>query len=386
MRKTVFCLFLLLVSTISCISTSAVEPIEQEATKETEPTPSPIPDWPPVSGPDPSHRVGAFYHTWYLNPEFDGRWYHWDQNNYYQPPLDIGSDYYPVLGAYSSTNPDVMAQHFAWMREAGIGLIIADWWGWDSPSDKVLPLVFDIADHYGLEVAFVMEQYDYRSAGSLVSDIRQLKKLYGDHPAFFWTTEISLYSPDDNKKGLFFMWNTTQPEDGKPTVPFDYWKGTLDKLHSDDTGAIVLTDEYFSDYMPQSHFDGSYNYGVLDTDDIGYTYAHDLPSGAWYVPGINPGFSAWRIGYDPIVDTPRKNGQTYIDRWESMFAIGIEPQMVVITTFNEWHEGTQIEPARSGATTSDGEDYLDYGDLGSEGYLKLTREWVDRFLSHEWPE
>jgi len=371
---------IILAFTLACTPIVEIEP-----TLNTYPTLSPTPNWPPVIGSDPSSQIAAFYHTWYLNPKYDNRWDHWNQSDF-QPPLDIGSDFYPLLGAYSSNNPDVVAQHFAWMRQAGIGVVIADWWGRGSPTDQALPLVLDMADRYGLKVGFVLEQYDGRSADSLVSDIRYLKELYGGHPALFWTTKTSIASPDNRKKALFFMWNTTQPKNGEPTAAFDYWQDTMDKVHNDETGAIVLTDEYYSSYRKESHFDGSYNYGVLDIDPIGYTYALNMPLDAWYVPGINPGFSAWRIGYDPVLDTPRRDGQTFIDRWKRMFAVGVEPEMIVITTFNEWHEGTQIEPAQPIALTSDGEAYLDYGDLGPEGYLKLTREWVDHFLTYDWPE
>ncbi|MCJ7626737.1 MAG: hypothetical protein MUO76_24865 [Anaerolineaceae bacterium] len=85
------------------------------------------------------------------------------------------------------------------------------------------------------------------------------------------------------------------------------------------------------------------------------------------------------------MDTPRMDDSTYDDRWERMFAVGIEPMLVAITTFNEWHEGTQIEPAASKVTTPNGYAYLDYGKLSPDGYLKLTREWSDRFLTYEWP-
>ncbi len=383
MRKFVFCFTLIMVLCVACTNIDAVDP--DGAAQEAEPTLTPTPYWPPVTGPDPSMKVGAFYYPWYRNPERDTKWVHWNQIHH-SPPLDIASDFYPVLGAYSSTDPEVVAQHFAWLREAGVGLVISSWWGPGSPSDQVVPLMLDIADHYGLKVTFVIDHYPGRTGFTFMTNIRYLTNTYGSHPAFYWTTQTSQHSPDENKKSLIFIWGTTNMEDGNPPVPFDYWREALDTLHGEDPGSIVITDEYNSNYRAESHFDGSYNYGVLDSDQIGYTYANDLPPGAWYVPGINPGFSAKRLWYPSDVDTPRRDGQTYNDRWESMFAVGIEPQMVVITTFNEWHEGTQIEPAQSGVTTPSGYAYLDYQDLGSDGYLKMTREWVDRFLAYKWPE
>lgn len=60
-------------------------------------------------------------------------------------------------------------------------------------------------------------------------------------------------------------------------------------------------------------------------------------------------------------------------------------QVVSITSFNEWGEGTQIEPARMNTAMelpgdqSEGE-YLDYGkELGERGYLVKTAEWVNIF-------
>ena len=51
-------------------------------------------------------------------------------------------------------------------------------------------------------------------------------------------------------------------------------------------------------------------------------------------------------------------------------AIQIESTIISITSFNEWHEGSQIESAVKR------EGYEDYGE-DPEMYLKLTRE-VDR--------
>ena len=88
-------------------------------------TPDPKADWPPVVGSQPSTRVAAFYYPWYSTREVDGHSDHWGWN----PPEDIASDYFPLLGPYSNSDPVVLAQHFAWMRESGIGLIITSWWG-----------------------------------------------------------------------------------------------------------------------------------------------------------------------------------------------------------------------------------------------------------------
>lgn len=53
------------------------------------------------------------------------------------------------------------------------------------------------------------------------------------------------------------------------------------------------------------------------------------------------------------------------------------PQMLSVTSFNEWHEGTQIEAAvpRSSGKRS----YLDYGPTGPDTFLKRTRYWALRF-------
>ena len=397
MRKINLCLVLILIFTAACnfplspdshpaVQTPSPDALQVETSLQAdEPSPSPDPsaNWPPVSGPQPSTRIAAFYYPWYLNPEFDGRWDHW---GVYRPQEDLASDYYPLLGPYSISNPEVLAQHFAWLREAGVGLIISSWWGRYNPTDQALPQMLDIADYYGIKIAFHIEPYGGRTAASLRSDVQYIYKHYGDHPAFFWTTETSRYSPGDQPKGLFFLWATVVSDDSQPPVAHDYWMETLDSLHGDDPGAIVVTDQNDPTWVLESHFDGSYNYGVLDADTVGYNWARGMPANVWYIPGINPGFAARRIGYEAWVDTPRRDGETYNDRWQRMFDVGIEPNMIAITTFNEWHEGTQIEPAIPVETRDGAYPYLDYSPLEPEAYLEMTRDWSDYFLAYEWPE
>jgi hypothetical protein len=63
---------------------------------------------------------------------------------------------------------------------------------------------------------------------------------------------------------------------------------------------------------------------------------------------------------------------------------GVEPALVTITSFNEWHEGSVIEPPQFGINNGNGYTFADFGALSPEGYLNLTREWVDKFLTITW--
>lgn len=77
---------------------------------------------------------------------------------------------------------------------------------------------------------------------------------------------------------------------------------------------------------------------------------------------VMPGYDDSRIRSGHEVRN-RANGDYYRAAWQD--AIDRKAQAVIITSWNEWYEGTQIEPSQS------------YGNL----YLDLTREWSARFQS-----
>jgi hypothetical protein len=338
-----------------------------------------------VVGGEPSERVAAFYYPWYRTVEFDRAWRHWDEPRFH-PPLDISSDFYPQLGAYSNLDPAVVAQHFAWLREAGVGVIVSSWWGRRGIEEDAVWLLLDMGARYGIQVAFHMEPYSGRTAKGLLSDVRYLYIKYGDHPAFYRTTASSRWSPDDRAKGLFFVWSSRFPDSKSPAVEAGYWREAVDAIHDLPDGGLVLADETASEWVDGGHFDGLYSYAVLQSAEGGYNWARALPPGAWYVPGVNPGFSAVRIRYPADTLVPRRDGAAYDERWAGALGVGVEPALVAVTSFNEWHEGTQIEPAAAGASNGRGYTYKDYGGLPPEGYLALTREWVDRFGAMSWEE
>ena len=339
---------------------------------------------PPVQGEAPSTKVAAFYYPWYGNPAVDGQWIHWDQNGH-QPPRDIGSDYYPTLGAYSSKDPAVVAQHMAWLRQAGIGVIVSSWWGPHSREDQAVPLLLKMAGQYGLQVTLHIEPYDGRTAATLVSDVQYILQHYGSDPAFFRSTAASRYSLGSAPKPMLFVWAVEAPNSQSAPVAASYWLPALDAIHALPGGALVIGNTLQADWIDGAHLDGLYNYITLRLDQGGFNWARSLPPDALYVPSVMPGNSAQRVGYPPNTLVPRRDGATYNDQWTAALGTGVQPALVTITSFNEWHEGSFIEPPALGVNDGHGHPYADFGALPPQGYLDLTRQWVGRFLATAWP-
>jgi hypothetical protein len=352
------------------------------------PTTSTTTTLPPVEGPDPSYRVAAFYYPWYGDPDSYGEWWHWTDPRGGDAPADIASDYYPSLGAYSAIDPIVVAQHFAWLREAGVGVIVSSWWGRGAQGvreDEAVPVLLDLAERYGIGVAFHIEPYAGRTADSVVEDVKYLYAKYGDHPAFFRSTARTGWSDDDRSRGVFFVWSAASPDPSSETVGARYWQTAIDAIHNLAEGGLMIADEPKSWWVSNGHFDGLYQYATLDTSPS-FDWARTLPPDALYIPSVIPGFSAQQMGYDASSYVDRDDGATYRRQWEAALSTGIEPYMISITSFNEWHEGTQIEPAAVGAVRQSGDAYADYGGIAPDGYLALTATLVPGFLEADWPD
>jgi glycoprotein endo-alpha-1,2-mannosidase len=326
---------------------------------------------PEVVGPAPSERVAAFYYPWYGNPDTDGEWVHWGEDEF-NPPGDISSDLYPQLGTYSSADPEAVAQHMAWLRQAGVGVIISSWWGQGSREDRMVPLLMSMAERYGIKVAFHIEPYQDRTPEKVVADVTYLSAQYGPSPAFFRRSDVTEHSPGAHAKEVYFVWSVGEV-DKNPFSPAQ-WTAALDQIHDRPGGALVIAHSTQPAWVTDGHFDGLYNYATLHPErEGGFDWARSVPDAALYIPSVIPGFSAVKIRYSPDVNVPRNDGQTYDYQWQLALGTGVEPAMVTITSFNEWHEGSIIEPA----APADG--YKDFGALGRHWYLDQTRKWVEEF-------
>ena len=296
--------------------------------------------------PEPSARVGIFYYPWFATPRRDGAFAHWQQGGS-SPPASIASGFYPARGPYSSADALVLDAQRREIAAAGIGTVISSWWGRGSLEDRRLPQVIGAARRYGLAVAAHLEPYRGRSVATTGADIEYLRTL--------GVTD-------------FYVWASV-------SLPDAEWAELNERV----SGVRVFANTNLAGRAAAGRFDGLYTYDVLLFEGVLFPrlcgQARRL--GLLCAPSVGPGYDARRATPDRRVK-PRRHGQRYDEMWRG--AVKADADLVTITSYNEWHEGTQIEPARAGRRgyqCYDGAWGL-RGRAAEAAYLDRTSFWVRR--------
>jgi hypothetical protein len=290
-------------------------------------------------------RVAIFFYPWYGTPKLDGSYQKWDQNGH-DPPGDVYSPYYPARGAYSSSNATVLDRQMADIAGAGIDEVVVSWWGRGSPTDDRLTAVMAAAHKHRLQVAIHIEPYGGRTIESVAGDIGTLA-LRGVHDFYVFHAEDI---PSAEWASL------------RPTLPHV-------RLFAQ-TGLVG--------FASAGRFDGVYTYDIMTFggQKLGRLCREARRLGLLCAPSVGPGYDALHADGDEQIK-PRLDGATYDAMWKA--ALRAHPDLVSITSYNEWGEGTQIEPARPHF------GYLNYnGAFGMKGraadraYLVRTAYWTHR--------
>jgi len=295
----------------------------------------------------PSSRVGIFYYPWFATPQRDGAFAHWQQAGS-TPPASLASGFYPARGPYSSADALVLDAQMREIAAAGVGTVIASWWGQGSLEDRRLPQVIGAARAYGLSIAAHLEPYRGRTVAATELDIGFLRSL-----------------------GIkdFYVWASV-------SLPDAEWAEMNARL----AGVRTFANTNLAGRAAAGGVDGLYTYDVLLFDGALFPrlcgQARRL--GLLCAPSVGPGYDARRATGDDRVRS-RRHGTTYDSMWRG--AVKARADLVTITSYNEWHEGTQIEPARAARRGYEGYDgaWGLRGRAAETAYLDRTAFWVRRF-------
>jgi glycoprotein endo-alpha-1,2-mannosidase len=299
----------------------------------------------------PAHAatVSIFYYPWYGSPAGDGDWEHWNQNAH-EPPVHVYSRFYPARGAYSSSSARVVGAQMAEIHRAGVDEVVTSWWGRGSSTDRRLPLVLSAARRNGLTVAAHLEPYAGRTLDSIAEDLGYLAPL--------GIQDVYVYEARDFAAA---DWAALRPSLPPSLRLF---------AHTSRVG-----------FAAAGRFDGFYTYDFVTHGGNKFArlcaQAHAL--GLLCAPAVGPGYDGTRAGEAPG-GRPRLHGATYDRLWTA--ALAAAPDVVTITSYNEWGEGTQIEAAapHRGYRNYDGAWGLT-GVAAQTAYLTRTAYWTGRFHS-----
>ncbi len=312
-----------------------------------------------AAGPQ-GRQVLAFYYGWYGNPQVSGHWVHWKNVDIAGHTMDEAT-HFPARGAYDSHDPQVIEQHVAEARRAGITGFIASWWAQGDFHDQGMLPLLNAADKAGLKVTAYYETCKPRGAPSITAtadEIVHLLQQYGGHSAWLRV----------NGKPVIFVYGRAIGE-----LKLAGWQGVMSVVNNRYPGGAIFIGDQIS-AAATNVFDGIHTYNPTgqtahkSLDEIRAWAAQAYPdlvrtAGAKIsCATVIPGYDDSRLGRPaPRPITDRYHGDTYRVLWEQ--AIAAHPSWVLITSWNEWHEGSEIEPS------------VENGDRE----LKTTAEFAGRF-------
>ena len=289
-------------------------------------------------------KVLTFYYAWYGTPWGPaGRWLGWNGQGY-NPDIiingrrSIATTHYPLDGVYDSCDEYTLKRQITQARKAGIDGFIVSWWGLESYSHKSLEKLLKIAPKN-----FITIYYETAMTFKIREKSREeaIKKIYEDFRKL-----LSEYATSDawikiNDKPLIVIYIAHE-------YTVEEWKKIRKKLEDEGLKMFLLGDTFNLEYLEV--FDGLHTYTT-----VGYT-ARGIPLEELYqkvsketktksklfAATVCPGYDDRKIRR-PGIFIPREDGRYYIDCWKA--ALKSNPDWILITSWNEWFEGTEIEPS-----------------------------------------
>ncbi len=324
-------------------------------------------------------KVYMHYMPWFETPETIGKWgWHWtmntmDPNIKVEGQRQIASHYYPLIGPYASRDVDVIEYHFLLMKLSGVDGILLDWYGAAGSNGDLLDLlkssnaIVELTDDFGMQFSVVLEDRFSRNADDAKANMAYLKNNY------FTKTEYIRYGPDEDPLVCIFG-PITFTNSGE-------WDDILPSAGED----LEFLPLWYKSNMAGDNADGEYMWVYQDEDNhvthLTNFYENRAPGLETVGGAVYPGFNDYYAeggtgeGYFTIPHYFGSTMQVTIDKAE-LYKDDLD--FVQLITFNDFGEGTMIEP-----TVETGFDYLEkVQNCTGVSYSKTELELVYKLFLH----
>jgi hypothetical protein len=301
------------------------------------------------TGAQPERLVLALYYPWY--------------------GLDTWVD--PALSdtpaePYFGTDPDAIERHVGWAKDAGIDVLVSAWFGptGDNPTELAFRTLLDTAAAQGLRAAIMLETDDpsfFSSYSAQRDALAYALSVHAQHPAYLRV----------DGRPVVFVWRPRGVVSGAQRINQDgpaalaAWRSLIDEVDPD-RAAVWIAETDSPIYLDV--FDGMFFYNVAGLADPGSILSRlgnaVRGSGAeklWIATAM-PGYDDTRVsGRSNRFAVDRGDGAFFRRTFEA--AVGSSPDWIMIVSFNEWVEGSQLEPSTN------------YGSLYLDVSRELTSDW-----------
>ena len=283
--------------------------------------------------------VLAFYYTW-----FDENTWNYDQLS------DLPAE------PYVSRDRGVMGRHIDQAKAAGIDAFLVAWYGpGENQTEPNLAALLEEAAARNFKIGIMFETTSpfLGGTGAITGALQHALSVHANQPAFLRV---------DGRPVIFFW---------RPTIyGVDSWRAIRSQADPG-YGSVWVAEGVDTSYL--AVFDGHHLYSNTwnPPADLAFTnqkFADRVNSarqsyGAYkfWVATVMPGYNDVRIRPGSGFAKDREGGAYYERAWQA--AIGSRPDWIIITSFNEWPEGSYIEPSAA---------------FGNQ-YLNLTAAWSGQF-------
>ncbi|MGY3792773.1 glycoside hydrolase family 71/99-like protein [uncultured Aquimarina sp.] len=301
---------------------------------------------------DNPKKVYMHYMPWFQSKDYDGYWgQHWTMTNKNPDITDsngkqeIASYFYPVIGPYSSNDPDLHEYHFLMMKLAGIDGVIFDWYGskdlYDyenikSATESFIEIMEDLDFDFSImyEDRVAKQAYDLGLSNSIIEaaqeDFTYINNTYFTSPNYI----------KHNDKNLLFVFGphhiTTQqewdtifdilPTDNRPDF-LTLWAAN-NLVGQNATGEFLWVDQ--DHLLAHEHY-----YNNYDTENLTIVGSSYPGFDSFYAEGgWSEGINLWSIDHN--------QGQTFAETLN--YTHHEIADFIQLITWNDFGEGTMIEP------------------------------------------